>query len=704
MKSYPGAAGINTTQMKNITFSLALLYVTGTGLAQTPAGGSEWAHPGKDGKLVYKTTPAGDRMPDFSYAGYMGGGVALPDVAVKASVSPSGKDDTEPIQAAINKVAAMPLVNGFRGAVLLTPGVFSCSATINLPASGIVLRGSGAGANGTTIKMSGSRHAAFVIGRNTFNATGENEDPPAARQLPAGIADTRITSVYVPCGARTFTVADATAFRKGDIIEIRKPITDRWVHFMQMDNLTRDGKPQTWIGKSRKLIMKRAIMSVSGNTITVDVPLTDAFDAKYLDPPGVVVSRMPPSNRVVQAGLEHLHVQCPPLEIAYGNAPYSGVRVGGDDCWVKDVYFEETMNTTTLAGNRITMQQVRVTHTYPNLGASKPTDFSIEGSQNLIDRCESTGDNTYFVWTGSLEAGPNVLLNCTFRGHRSRIQPHQRWSTGLLVDNCTVAGGGLDFMNRGVAGSGHGWTMAWAVAWNCIARTYIIQNPPGAVNWAIGCTGGRQQTARLFDSSPILPEGIFESHGKPVTPQSLYLAQLSDRLGAQALANLGYSSNNARLFNNKSVQPLPPLKTETDKVYGTNLALHRPINTSNVRGNTRAFGGEKAVDGDTATYWATNDDVTKATLEIDMEGPVTINAIGIGEAAGMQQRVQEYKVEGQVDSDWKLLSQGTSIGAWKLETFAPATVWKVRLTILKTQAYPAINKIGLYYAANKQKR
>ncbi|HSC39972.1 MAG TPA: discoidin domain-containing protein, partial [Chitinophagaceae bacterium] len=247
-----------------------------------------------------------------------------------------------------------------------------------------------------------------------------------------------------------------------------------------------------------------------------------------------------------------------------------------------------------------------------------------------------------------------------------------------------------------VAGSGHGWTMGWAVAWNCIAKTYIIQNPPGALNWAIGCIGSRQQTARLFDSSPILAEGVFESYGKPVAPQSLYLAQLSDRLGGPALANAGYTSNTVQPFNNKSVKPLPPLPTETDKSTGPDLALHRPVNTSQVRGSTREFGGEKAVDGNDKTYWAINDDNTKATLEIDMEGPVDINAVSIGEAAGMEQRIQEYKVEGQADSDWKLLSQGTSVGAYKLDKFPATTVWKVRVTILKAQAYPAIRKVGLY--------
>src|SRR6266540_7353888 len=74
------------------------------------AATSEWAHFDSSGRLAYKTLPTGERIMDFSHAGYMGGGVALPTVPVKRTVKPSGgADDTATIQAAINEVAAMPL-------------------------------------------------------------------------------------------------------------------------------------------------------------------------------------------------------------------------------------------------------------------------------------------------------------------------------------------------------------------------------------------------------------------------------------------------------------------------------------------------------------------------------------------------------------------------------------------------------------------
>src|SRR6266545_4621174 len=85
---------------------------------------SQWVRPGADGKLVYKTTPTGDRILDFSHAGYMGGGVAIPVVPVKTTIKPSGADDTVAIQDAITQLGAMPLEKGFRGAILLAQGTF----------------------------------------------------------------------------------------------------------------------------------------------------------------------------------------------------------------------------------------------------------------------------------------------------------------------------------------------------------------------------------------------------------------------------------------------------------------------------------------------------------------------------------------------------------------------------------------------------
>jgi hypothetical protein len=508
-------------------------------------GRSEWVRPGPDGRLVYKKTAAGDRIMDFSHAGYMGGGVALPSVPVKRIVQPSGGgDDSGAIQAAIAEVAAMKLENGFHGTVLLVPGIFSCSNTITISTSGVVLRGSGAnGEKKTTLKLAGRPHLAIAVrapgggrrrgGESTAGAVTEL----ASQDFKP--AETKIADAYVPSGAKTFAVGDTTGFSTGDTIEIRRPVTEAWIKFMRMHDLVRDGRPQTWIRTGNVTTTTRRIAAISGKTITLDVPLSDSFDSKYLDPPGSVVVKTRPPARMSQSGIEDLHIESPPQPISHSQPHFTALRISGEDCWVRDVVCEETMNSVGVNGRRITLQRVAVNRRAAHQGSSKPAEFAPNGGQVLLDRCSGIGDNVWYSATGGGQAGPIVLLNCTFQGN-GRIESHQRWTTGVLYDNCRVPGGGIDFRNRGSMGSGHGWTMGWGVMWNCVAETFVSQDPPGAVNWMIGCIGPNRPMPRPFDREPNLPVGTMDSHGTHVTPQSLYLTQLAERLGPQALKNIGY--------------------------------------------------------------------------------------------------------------------------------------------------------------------
>ena len=516
---------ISTMLAAYISGAAVLAALAANGLA-AESSVSQWCHAGPDGKLIYKTTPAGDHLMDFSHAGYMGGGVAIPNVPVKRTVAPSDSDDTLAIQAAINEVASLKLQD--RGAVLLAPGVFVCSNTITIAASGIVLRGSGSSAGGTTLKLAGRPHNGITI-----RGTGE----PKSTDFKSH--ETKIADAYVSSGATKFTVADAKGFAVSDTIQIRRPVTTAWIKFMQMDDLKRDGKPQTWLRAGNNTTAERRIAAISRNTIILDVPVSDSFDAKYLNPPGIVVAKIKPPTRVSQVGVENLHIECPPQEINHTEAHFSALRMNADDSWMRDVIIDETMNSVGINGQRITLQRVAVNRKARHQGSSKPAEFAPNGTQVLLDRCSSSGDNVWYAATGGGVSGPVVLLNCTFTGN-GRVESHQRWSTGLLYDHCRLNGGGMDLRNRGSMGSGHGWTMGWGVVWNCEAKDYIVQDPPGAANWIIGCIGENKLAPRPFDPQPTLPGGTEDSPGQHVAPESLYLAQLRERLGAQALKNIGY--------------------------------------------------------------------------------------------------------------------------------------------------------------------
>jgi hypothetical protein len=491
---------------------------------------SHWVSAGPGGRLVYAHLPAGDRIADFSSAGYRGGGVALPTVPARRTVSPSGKDDTAAIQQAIDDVARMPLVNGFRGAVVLSKGTFHCAGTLSITASGVVLRGAGRDDQGTSIVMTGDPHLAIRIAGSL-------------KVTPKG-AQTTVTDSYVTSGSNTFHVSDASGFHPGDTLLIVKPITPAWVHFMGMDTLgNRGGKPEHWISGS--LEVRRRIASISGNTITLEVPLMDSYDAKYLGANSVTVTKVEVSGQVSEVGIEDLRVSAPSRSITLGQPEFDGLKMNDAvDCWLRSLSFQETTSSVGIdrGTERITVVQTDVVNRVPIVGNAKPFDFESNGQQILFDRCTGSGDRTFFFATQAEQQGPVVLLHCHFKGD-SHIQPHQRWSTGLLIDSSEAPDGGIDLMNRGMMGSGHGWAIGWSVIWNCTAKSFATNNPPGAANWSIGNRGEELDPPQpAFDGAVAVPlqPGIIDSPGTPAKPQSLYLEQLSERLGKSALKNIGY--------------------------------------------------------------------------------------------------------------------------------------------------------------------
>ena len=114
-------------------------------------------YPGADGKLVYVPDEQGNTILDSSHAGYGGGGVPIPTVPVKETIWPVAGDNTAHVQAAIDKVSALPLDrNGFRGAVLLRAGYYRMATPLRIQASGVVLRGEGMGDTGTVLIGTGT--------------------------------------------------------------------------------------------------------------------------------------------------------------------------------------------------------------------------------------------------------------------------------------------------------------------------------------------------------------------------------------------------------------------------------------------------------------------------------------------------------------------------------------------------------------------
>jgi hypothetical protein len=457
-------------------------------------------------------------------------------VPQQAQVHPSGGDDTAAIQAAINQVSQLAPVNGLRGAVVLDPGTYQLQGSLSLQASGVVLRGAGSGAGGTTLSVSGTPRTVLTIGGSGAPAKGA---PHAT-----------ITDTYVPSGSTTFHVDNPSALAVGATVLVGRPVTAAWIAFMGMNDLVRNDAGQTWIPAGSVIETDRVVMAISGNAVTVDVPLSDSLDATYVTPPGATVTPYTFAGRLSQIGLEALHVAAPGSAPPINQATFELLHMDAvTDAWIKDVAADGFVNGLSVGGHakRVTLTQTSFLHTAGVDGsAGYPADFAIDGQQILLDRCASTGDHVFSMVTEATEPGPNAVLNMTAKGVSTNFSPHQRWATGLLVDGLDSPTGGAELMNRGTAGSGQGWAIGFAVLWNANLATMLVEQPgehrrarltgseggageplPRAALRAARAGGGdgdrvlsalhQRARSRARSRSPSMVSAVFGRHGSPIS-------------------------------------------------------------------------------------------------------------------------------------------------------------------------------------------
>ncbi len=470
-----------------------------------------------NGAIVYglfantNETNAVNILPDFSFAGYRGGGVALPNVPTRMTIGALAGDNRQSIQAAIDAVSAMaPDSNGFRGAVLLTRGRYTVSGTLTIATGGVVLRGEGQDAGGTVlVDAVASNHDYFLRIGGAGSGFGE-------------IAGTRtaITDSYVPTGSRSFGVQSAAGYAVGDSIVVLRTPNQTWIDELQMGQYG-------WTAAGYAIGHERRITAISGTQITIDIPIVDPMQTRY---GGGSIYKNNLTGRVSLCGVENLRLESVYASETDEEHGWKAILLSrAAHSWVTDVttrYFAYAAVSIESRSAFNTVQNCAMLDARSEVTGGRRYSFNLDDSVgNLFERCYTRNGRHDFV-TGSQVPGPNVFLDCLAERTNDDIGPHHRWATGLLFDN--VKGGLIRVQNRGAMGSGHGWAGAQTLFWNLESSKAIkVESPRGAMNWGVGCIGVTREGA-----------GYWESWGQHVTPRSLYLQQLQERLGADAVSQV----------------------------------------------------------------------------------------------------------------------------------------------------------------------
>jgi hypothetical protein len=129
-------------------------------------------------------------------------------------------------------------------------------------------------------------------------------------------------------------------------------------------------------------------------------------------------------------------------------------------------------------------------------------------------------------------ASGNVFLHCEAVNPYSTSEPHSMWVNGALYDNVKAPLTARYWKDISI-----GWAGANIVFWNC-EGDFLIQKPPTAQNYSFGHIGINAVIFNAVFQDLTKPNGHVESIDRHVAPGSLYLTQLKDRLGAEAVNNI----------------------------------------------------------------------------------------------------------------------------------------------------------------------
>ncbi len=485
-------------------------------LVLTPASAADFSSRfvalGPDGRLVYEIGPRGDRMPDYSHAGYGGGGVPLPAVSVRVVVSPVNGDATALIQRAIDHVAGLePDADGFRGAVLLEPGEYLVAGQLRVATSGVVLRGAGSDAEtGTTLVATGRDRRALIA----VAGSGQPDDSEPRHD---------IADAYLPCGSSRVTLAPEHDLAAGDHVIVEHPSTKAWITALGMDEFPSRGGGSwlDWKPGTLDLAWERVVTTVDGGLITLDAPLPMAFDVSLAQ---ASVGRLVWPGRIERVGVEGLRLvsradrDSPADEDhAWDAVSLANVR----DAWVRDCTMEGFAGSAVIVhrtASRVTVSGCRSRAPRSEIGGWRRRTFFTAGGQTLVCNCTSDEGRQDFG-VGHLAPGPNVFLRCTASNAHAASGPLGSWATGVLYDNVTIDGGALRLTNLEIDDHGVGWAAANSTAWVCTTPLVECRMPPTAANWAVGPRG------------EYVGDGHWKQLDQSVKPASLYDAQLAERLG-----------------------------------------------------------------------------------------------------------------------------------------------------------------------------
>ena len=276
---------------------------------------------------------------------------------------------------------------------------------------------------------------------------------------------------------------------------------------------------------------------------------------------------------------------------------------------------------------------------------------------------------TYYDWPATLQMVRNMQPNVIFF---SDAGPGVRW-----VGN-----------ESGIAGTTN---------WNTISTDTIFAGKAGIEKLLnTGSPDGTKWAPAEVDVS-IRPGWFYheKEDDKVKTPEKLFDIYLTS-VGRGSTLLLNIPPDRRGLFHENDVRSLQGFKAMLNKEFAKNIAYKTTATASNTRGKSRQFAAANLTDGNKETYWATDDDVTTAGVEINLSKTSPIKYIVLQEYIKLGQRVKSFTVEIWKDNGWQKIAEGTTIGYKRILKIDPVETSRIKINIVDSKACPVISNVAVF--------
>lgn len=252
------------------------------------------------------------------------------------------------------------------------------------------------------------------------------------------------------------------------------------------------------------------------------------------------------------------------------------------------------------------------------------------------------------------------------------------------------------------AGPGVRWVgnergIAGETNWNTISTDTLYAGKGGIENLLnTGNENGTKWIPAEVDVS-IRPGWFYHTKEDSLvkSPEKLFDIYLTS-VGRGSTLLLNVPPDKRGLFHENDVNALKGFRALLDREFKTNLAANAVASASSFRGESEMYAPGNMTDGNAETYWATNDEVTTGSVEVDLGKTQVVKYVVLQEYIKLGQRVKSFLVEAWKDNAWQPVASATTIGYKRILKLQPVETNKIRITIKEAKACPLISSVAVY--------